>query len=408
MNKWWERIKERFADEYMPRTQIKEPNQPNIEPIPAETTLPKTEQQESAPDLLPAQQNVPEAAILPPQKSDFDTFMEHVDEHNKLVTEYRKQYAAAIATIVKKHYRTLKTKYDQTVYTDDYGYVILEHFLPELDYFTSNVLLKEVPPFYYDACIATDSTLWDSYKKLKKEYLLNLSQNQKKEANLKSGYAWHYATAFCFELQVKDVNDISDFDISGAGIHANISFKVSIIDDPVEEKKKIIELQDTDQVLFYVYSRIKDIAFTLFTYTRIIEESVEQKVLKIPGIEKAQSAPDNPLEYEKYISECLAELGFDAHTTKASGDQGADVLAEKNGVSFAIQCKKYSSPVGNKAVQEANAGRDFYKCDYGVVVSNAGFTKSAKQAANACKIILLNDTRLEKLLEYTTDRSASE
>ncbi|MDE6250800.1 MAG: restriction endonuclease [Alphaproteobacteria bacterium] len=114
---------------------------------------------------------------------------------------------------------------------------------------------------------------------------------------------------------------------------------------------------------------------------------------------------DNPIDYEMMVAALLKDIGFAVRTTKASGDQGADVLAEKNGISFAIQCKKYSKPVGNKAVQEANAGRDFYKCDYGVVVSNAGFTKSAKQAANACQIILLNERQLEKLLKYVPDEN---
>lgn len=109
----------------------------------------------------------------------------------------------------------------------------------------------------------------------------------------------------------------------------------------------------------------------------------------------------SPIDYENSVATTLKEMGFDARTTKASGDQGADVLAQKNGISFAIQCKMYSKPVGNKAVQEANAGRDFYSCDYGVVVSNAGFTKAARQAAHACNIILLDDNQLDKLLSYT-------
>lgn len=113
----------------------------------------------------------------------------------------------------------------------------------------------------------------------------------------------------------------------------------------------------------------------------------------------------SPIDYENSVATTLKEIGFDVHTTKASGDQGADVLAQKNGISFAIQCKMYSKPVGNKAVQEANAGRDFYSCDYGVVVSNAGFTKAARQAAHACNVILLDDNQLYKLLSYTQKKS---
>ncbi len=114
-----------------------------------------------------------------------------------------------------------------------------------------------------------------------------------------------------------------------------------------------------------------------------------------------QKKSKNPLDYEKQIANKLKQSGFNAHATKGSGDQGADVLADKNGVKFAIQCKMYSKPVGNKAVQEANTARDFYKCDYAVVVTNAGYTKSARQAANACNVILLNENQLDKLEKYT-------
>ena len=91
------------------------------------------------------------------------------------------------------------------------------------------------------------------------------------------------------------------------------------------------------------------------------------------------SLPPTGYDYEKEICSRLKRLGFNARTTKVSGDQGVDVLAIKNGVSFAIQCKLYSQPVGNKAVQEVNSGREVYGTDYGVVVSNASFTKSAHQ-----------------------------
>ncbi len=110
-----------------------------------------------------------------------------------------------------------------------------------------------------------------------------------------------------------------------------------------------------------------------------------------------------PIEYEHKIAQLLQGLGFQTRVTKASGDQGCDVIAEKNGVSFAIQCKLYSTPVGNKAVQEVNAARDFYNKDFGVVVTNSSYTKSARQLAQTSSVILLSDTQLEELLAYTKD-----
>src|ERR1700730_11505635 len=63
-------------------------------------------------------------------------------------------------------------------------------------------------------------------------------------------------------------------------------------------------------------------------------------------------------------------------------DQGVDVVAEKNGIRLVLQCKLYSRPVGNKAVQEAAAARAHEAADYGVVVSNNRYTQDAQQLAS--------------------------
>jgi uncharacterized protein YecT (DUF1311 family) len=45
----------------------------------------------------------------------------------------------------------------------------------------------------------------------------------------------------------------------------------------------------------------------------------------------------SPVDYENYCAEQLRISGWNAHTTKASGDQGSDVIAEKGGRVQAIQ-----------------------------------------------------------------------
>ncbi len=109
----------------------------------------------------------------------------------------------------------------------------------------------------------------------------------------------------------------------------------------------------------------------------------------------------NPRVFEQNVANKLKQLGFATYMTKTTGDQGVDVLATKNGMNFAIQCKLYSHSVGNKAVQEVCAGRAFYRCHYAVVVSNADFTLGAWRLARATEVILLKDDELYKLLEYT-------
>ncbi len=80
-----------------------------------------------------------------------------------------------------------------------------------------------------------------------------------------------------------------------------------------------------------------------------------------------------------------------------SGDQGADVIAERGGRRAVIQCKRYQSPVGNKAVQEAYAAARFQDAGYAVVVTNSIFTKSARQLANKNGILLMHHDDLSSL-----------
>jgi restriction system protein len=62
-----------------------------------------------------------------------------------------------------------------------------------------------------------------------------------------------------------------------------------------------------------------------------------------------------------------------------------------------IQCKRYSKPVGNKAVQEIVAGMTHWNGTHAVVVSNAGFTKAAQKLAESTGVFLVNDMELENL-----------
>ena len=56
-------------------------------------------------------------------------------------------------------------------------------------------------------------------------------------------------------------------------------------------------------------------------------------------------------EYESIVSNMFEILGWDTLITPKSGDQGADIIIEKYNMKFVVQCKLYSQPVGNKAVQ---------------------------------------------------------
>jgi HJR/Mrr/RecB family endonuclease len=109
------------------------------------------------------------------------------------------------------------------------------------------------------------------------------------------------------------------------------------------------------------------------------------------------SADMDPIAYEHMVADALTDFGWQTRRTKGSGDQGIDVIAEMRDKCVVIQCKRYASAIGNAAVQEAYAGKSFENADYAAVVSNASFTRSARQLAKSTQVILLHHDELAQL-----------
>jgi restriction system protein len=118
----------------------------------------------------------------------------------------------------------------------------------------------------------------------------------------------------------------------------------------------------------------------------------------------ALALPSNGHEFELWVTEALRKFGWKASATPQSGDQGIDVIAERNGRKLGIQCKLYSGNVGNKAVQEAYAGKIYYALDDAAVLTNSKFTPAAKSLAASTGIHLLSQfdisTLHQKLMGY--------
>ena len=102
------------------------------------------------------------------------------------------------------------------------------------------------------------------------------------------------------------------------------------------------------------------------------------------------------VEFEDFIAKLFIKMGYSAYTTKTSGDQGIDVIAEKNGTQYGIQCKCYANAVSNSAIQEVVAGKQLYHLDKLIVITNNYFTKSAQELAHANNVILWDRTILKE------------
>lgn len=128
------------------------------------------------------------------------------------------------------------------------------------------------------------------------------------------------------------------------------------------------------------------------TFQENINEIEKNDISSIDGM--------NGHEFEYFCADILRKNGFsEVNVTKGSGDQGVDILAVKDGVKYAIQCKNYASALSNTPVQEVNAGKTFYNCHVGVVMTNSTFTQGAEALAQATGVLLWNREVLQKMME---------
>lgn len=110
-------------------------------------------------------------------------------------------------------------------------------------------------------------------------------------------------------------------------------------------------------------------------------------------------------EFEEYIALLLGDIGFrEIELTRASGDQGVDVLCARAGKRFAVQCKNYQGAVGNAAVQEAFAGAQFYGCDVAAVVCPGSFTPAARELAASTGVRLWDGAWLTRMMKRSGRR----
>lgn len=109
-------------------------------------------------------------------------------------------------------------------------------------------------------------------------------------------------------------------------------------------------------------------------------------------------------EFEHVLAEVLSRVEGDATVTKASGDQGVDVVWFREGETVGIQAKAYdiNNPVRNSAVQEIYTGSVVRQSDYAIdtpaVVTTSRYTKGAKEAAENSEVTLYERSHLRHWL----------
>lgn len=172
--------------------------------------------------------------------------------------------------------------------------------------------------------------------------------------------------------------------------------------DHNEIRLTYVDEQDKKRVLRFRSQALENLRLLLPQY----EYKFGRKTMQLGNQDRMENVPKigdlrdvrSGGEFEEYLTTLFQALGYHAENTKISGDQGVDVLVSKNGKRYGIQAKYYSQPVGNFAVQEILAGREYFKLSKGIVVTNATYTASAKDLAEKTQIRLIDGDELQQII----------
>jgi len=110
--------------------------------------------------------------------------------------------------------------------------------------------------------------------------------------------------------------------------------------------------------------------------------------------------------FEEFLAELFSHLGYRIQLVGSSHDFGADLVLTSRRQRIVVQAKRYTGNVGIAAVQEVLGAVQYYHGTRGMVVTNRGFTESARELAARSGIELWNRQQLGSAMARTTGRRA--
>ena len=283
-------------------------------------------------------------------------FFEHYPSQIVQYNEIFVGFIDSIKKIVDEKMEILIRRKERAIYIDEWGTENSEHWDRDLKSFSRKVVLPSIFFPQFVLYLNIESLLYD--------YI-----------NAQISFKNFHHVIINYDLS----SDFSD-----------------LLDRISRASSKAIEEMEVD-ILSAIVGFIVNVRQTESQATDKIGDSSSSFGFENVENQQTMSAYENGIDFEHYVRTKLEGIGFTVIQTPITGDQGADIIATRDGKRYAIQCKSYSGQVGNAAVQEVIAGKIFYDCDFACVVTNSNFTPSAYQLAAKAGVIMCANENLEPL-----------
>lgn len=162
----------------------------------------------------------------------------------------------------------------------------------------------------------------------------------------------------------------------------------------------LLKTSDIQDFILFAYETVgvKQM-FNLYNEKYKLLNRTHDKSDKIKQIYEMYNNAVTGEDFEEVLKNIYEAMNYKVTTTPKTGDQGADLILERNNIKTVLQAKYYSSPVGNSAVQEVVGAIKYYEADLGIVVTNSTFTKSAMELARSNNIDMVDGAALKSMIK---------
>lgn len=133
--------------------------------------------------------------------------------------------------------------------------------------------------------------------------------------------------------------------------------------------------------------------------SKSVDTNRANKKQKFNNVTLSQVDKLSGIDFEYFCADLFSNMGYNAQTTKASGDYGADLVLTKNGTKIVVQAKRYSKNISVGAVQEIVSAKAMYRSSEAWVITNQYFTKNAITLAQANGVKLIDRDMLAELIK---------
>lgn len=151
------------------------------------------------------------------------------------------------------------------------------------------------------------------------------------------------------------------------------------------------------------FLQTKDISFSASDISVLLTHYIDEREYEVTsssiGVTTRNFQELSGSDFEKLLYRLYEKMGYSIQLTGKVGDQGGDLVATKDQERILVQAKCYRNfSVGNDAIQQAVAAKNFYGCNKTMVVTTSNFTREALDLAKANGVDLISKEILQKLL----------